>query len=293
MARDGHSRGGGSRSGTLPRPVQVSKKLSWLLRHGAEKENLTLGPGGYANVADVLSNRNLRSLKVTFDEIREIVAENDKQRFKLFPASELEKDSNVESEGEAGERAQAIPLPSDNPKDWLIRATQGHSVKIEDSEGLLTPISVAANNIPSVAVHGTTHAAWPLILASGGLKTMGRNHVHFASGLPAGFTSADASATDDASAAAAAPLPVISGMRKTSTILVVLDLPKAMEAGLQFGVSENGVILTEGDADGVVALEFFKRVEDRTGWGVLVEEGKVVKEAPATWGGKGKGKGKG
>jgi len=52
-------RGGGSngrgRDGNPPREVQVSKKLSWLLRHGAEKEGLTLGPGGYINVNDVVS----------------------------------------------------------------------------------------------------------------------------------------------------------------------------------------------------------------------------------------------
>jgi len=48
-------RGGRGRGGGLPREVQVSKKLSWLLRHGADKEGLKLGPGGYVNVADVVS----------------------------------------------------------------------------------------------------------------------------------------------------------------------------------------------------------------------------------------------
>lgn len=38
----------------MPREVQVSKKLSWLLRHGAEKEGLTLGKGGYINLAEVV-----------------------------------------------------------------------------------------------------------------------------------------------------------------------------------------------------------------------------------------------
>lgn len=39
----------------MPRDVQVSKKLSWLLRHGAEKEGLKLGKGGYVPLADVVS----------------------------------------------------------------------------------------------------------------------------------------------------------------------------------------------------------------------------------------------
>lgn len=38
----------------MPREVQVSKKISWLLRHGAEKEGLQLGPGGYVNARDVV-----------------------------------------------------------------------------------------------------------------------------------------------------------------------------------------------------------------------------------------------
>lgn len=51
MARGG---GGGGR-GPMTRDVQVSKKMSWLLRHGAEKEGLVLGGGGYVGVNDVVS----------------------------------------------------------------------------------------------------------------------------------------------------------------------------------------------------------------------------------------------
>ena len=40
--------------GPQPREVLVSKKLSWLLRHGAEKEGLVLGKGGYVNLGDVV-----------------------------------------------------------------------------------------------------------------------------------------------------------------------------------------------------------------------------------------------
>ena len=45
-------RGGGR--GGLPRDVQVSKKMSWLLRHGAEQEGLKLGDGGYVSVSDAV-----------------------------------------------------------------------------------------------------------------------------------------------------------------------------------------------------------------------------------------------
>ena len=280
--RGSRGRGGGrGNRGPLPREVQVSKKLSWLLRHGATGEGLKLDSAGFINLQDVLDNRNLRSLKVSFAEVRAIVRENDKQRFTLLP---VDVDA-VDGDGEGmGEGVSQTALPSEDPRDYKIRANQGHSLKV-DSDGLLKAIT--ADDAPSTCVHGTTHAAWASIVASGGLKTMGRNHVHFASGLPAGFKSI---VELEASNVAA---PVISGMRSTSTILVFVDVTKAIEAGLKFWRSDNGVILSEGDEHGVVPITFFRRVEDRTGAGVLVENGEVVKEAPKEWGGKGKGTAKG
>jgi len=110
---------------------------------------------------------------------------------------------------------------------------------------------------------------------------MRRTHVHFASGLPDGFKSIAETGEKQPE------LPVISGMRKSSTVLIFLDLRKCMEAGIKFWLSDNGVILSEGNEDGIVPLQFFRRVEDRTGSCVLVEDGKVVTEAPASWAGKG------
>lgn len=273
----------GGRSGPrepLPRPIQISKKLSWLLRHGAEEEGLTFLPGGFLPVSSVLANRKFKSLKVTFSEIQEVVAADQKQRYTL------QRDPDHPDADESVAEA------------WLIRANQGHSVKLQDDETLLRPLTKESGNLPEMAVHGTTHAAWPLIVASGGLKPMKRNHVHFASGLPEGFTSLLAETSANARAEATStpdttmPAPVISGMRATSNILIFVDLPKALDAGLKFGMSDNGVVLTEGNAEGVVPLALFKKVEDRSGLGVLVENGVVVKEAPESWG-KGRGRGKG
>lgn len=268
------------------REVQISKKLSRLLRHSAPDEGLALDAAGYANLGDVLANRNVKGMKVSFDEVREIVRGNDKQRFGM----KLGSSSSATKEGEGGVEA-VQGEESTNVRDWLIRANQGHSIKVE-SEGLLQPITLnMGDELPETVVHGTSHAAWTLIVASGGLRAMGRNHVHFASGLPATFkpiaksnTEGTNGTTDDATTAPAeAAAPVISGMRTTSTILIHLSLRKALEAGIKFWRSENGVILSEGDAEGKVGMEFFERVEDRTGEGVLVEEGRVVKEAPTSW----------
>ncbi|KAI7227923.1 phosphotransferase KptA/Tpt1 [Hortaea werneckii] len=277
----GRGGGRGEGRGPLPRDVQVSKKIAWLLRHGAEKEGLQMAEGGFINVQDVLNNRNIKSLKVSFEELRQLVADNDKKRFTMVPASTVQGGAEDPAAAAAAAAAEASSSSS-KPTDWLIRANQGHSLKV-DEEGLLKPIT--KDNMPQTAVHGSTHAAWPLIVSSGGLKPMTRNHVHFASGLPAGFKSVvdddngDGTAEQQQQTAA----PVISGMRKSSTILIFLDLAKAIDTGMKFGISDNGVILSEGNAEGLIPLELFKRVEDRTGQGVLLEDGKVIKEAPASW----------
>ncbi|KAG9653547.1 phosphotransferase KptA/Tpt1, partial [Aureobasidium melanogenum] len=267
--------GGRGRGGPMPREVQVSKALSKLLRHSAEKEGLQLDAAGYINLKDVLNNQRIRGLKATLAEVKQIVAENDKQRFSLIHKSAAASTSSVPADDAATSTTSDVPnqLPElDDPADYLIRANQGHSLEIA-SENLLTPIT--EENLPTTVVHGTTHAAWPLIVATGGLKRMTRTHVHFASGLPAGFKS-EGKITNAA--------PVISGMRNSSSVLVYVDIKKAMEAGVKFWKSENGVILSEGDENGVISLQFFSKVEDRTGGqGILVENGAVLKEAPESW----------
>ncbi|OCK79794.1 phosphotransferase KptA/Tpt1 [Lepidopterella palustris CBS 459.81] len=284
-------RGGrGGRGGReLPREVQVSKKISWLLRHGAGQEGLTLGEGGYVNVADALQTRCLKSLKVTFDELRTVVAENDKQRFSLIPVPSHPILASSTETVPAAESSDSSKVDESNPRNFLIRANQGHSINI-GSDGLLTPIT--KDNMPEIVVHGTTTFAWPLIMKTGGLRRMGRNHVHFAQGLPKGFIPAEpipgnghdeddivgrgakGKESGEAPQEAKENTLVISGMRNSSTILIYIDLAKALDAGIRFWKSENGVILSEGDEKGFVGCQFFKRVEERRGVPrILLQEG--------------------
>lgn len=73
-----------------------------------------------------------------------------------------------------------------------------------------------------------------------------------------------------------APEPVISGMRASATVLVWVDVRRSLAAGMRWWRSANGVVLTEGDHDGVVRLEWVCRVLVRgrggewgdAGWGV-------------------------
>jgi 2'-phosphotransferase len=144
-----------------------------------------------------------------------------------------------------------------------------------DEEGLLEPITLDSD-LPSTVVHGTTTKAWPNILSTGGLKKMTRNHVHFAAGLPAGFQSLED--TGDANTEVKKE-PVISGMRNSSGMLIFIDLQKALEGGLKFWKSANGVILSEGNEKGIIPVEYFKRVEERRrGLGVVMLDGELIKE---------------
>jgi 2'-phosphotransferase len=220
-----------------------------------------------------LNNRNLKSLKITFAELKDVVADNDKQRFSLIPISEAPSASEVPTDVGT---ANTIDIDETDPSKYLIRANQGHSIKVED-EGLLEPITLDSE-LPTIVVHGTTHRAWPLILSTGGLKKMTRNHVHFASGLPAGFESLEDAADGQVESSRD---PVISGMRNSSGILIFIDLKKALEGGLKFGKSANGVILSEGNENGIIPTKYFLRVEERKrGVGVILKDGEVVKELP-------------
>lgn len=188
---------------------------------------------------------------------------------------------NAETSAFAVPTSEEIQHDSD-PSHYLIRANQGHSLSVDD-EGLLTPITVEAGNLPAVVVHGTRHDAWAKILETGGLKPMTRNHIHFATGVPQslGSSTAGKNVAPDGEVATTTETKgapkVLSGMRNSSTILIFLNLRAALEKGLNFYLSANGVVLSKGDASGLIAIEFFERVEEKGGK-VLVKDGKVIDE---------------
>ncbi|KAI9770095.1 MAG: hypothetical protein M1840_003545 [Geoglossum simile] len=277
-----HRRGGGrsgGRDGEKSRETVVSKAVSFILRHGAEKEGLPLNSAGYASVEKLLAWQRLKSLGVTFEELRAVVAGNDKQRFSLVPNPEYNTQRGddelpaLDDGPPSGRVLQPPPLDA-NPSAWLIRANQGHSIVL-DSSSLLQPITLHSPSLPEVALHGTFYGTWDAILTSGGMSKMGRNHMHLAAGVPG----------QDAG--------VISGMRADAQILIYIDIRRALDAGLPFWLSDNGVILTEGNEEGMLPTEFFVKVVDRMRDRVLLEDGKVVQELPEHLKGKAPPRGKG
>ncbi|ORX66166.1 phosphotransferase KptA/Tpt1 [Linderina pennispora] len=182
-------------------PVKLSKLLSYLLRHGAAKEGLSLRDDGSIQLSTLLEHPKLRS--TTFDQIKHVVDTNDKKRYALF---------------------------QDPATSTCIKIKQPPLTK-------LTPATLPAN-----VIHGTTRAKYALIQQQG-LSRMGRTHIHFATGL-------------------AGEQQVISGMRVSANTFIYVDAVRAMQDGIDFYLSENGVVLSAGEGDsGVIPPEYFSKVE--------------------------------
>jgi 2'-phosphotransferase len=127
--------------------------------------------------------------------------------------------------------------------EWFIRANQGHSGDVAAQlvdEKMLTPV-LSSKDHP-ICVHGTDTDAWTKITASGGLSRMGRKHIHMSSQHKCSKE-------------------MISGMRKRSNVMIYIDLDKAIAAGIKFYISKNQVILSEGNDQGMLPVEFFKEVK--------------------------------
>ncbi len=196
----------------------------------------------------------------------------------------------------------AYSTSTPNPSHYLIRATQGHSIRTVSASAYLTPITLSTpSSVPSTVVHGTFYAAWDSILRTGGLKSMSRVHVHFATGpsLESVLDSTTTRTAEGEKKNAATGLlgeekAVISGMRSDAQILIYINIRKALEMGLPLWMSENGVVLSEGtevvEATGrgngknkvsTVPLECWEVVvEVKEGLGVLWRDGKAIRQLP-------------
>ncbi|CAL8099146.1 unnamed protein product [Calicophoron daubneyi] len=131
------------------RDVGISKKLAWILRHGAPKVGLSYQYGGYLFLDDVLRLKEFAG--ITEKDVKEVVEGNNKRRFELM---------------------------TDEPTGRvMVRASQGHSVAIDGLD--LTEIT-DADQYPTV-IHGTYFKNWEKIKREG-LRRFSRNHIHFAPG---------------------------------------------------------------------------------------------------------------
>lgn len=119
--------------------VELSKLLSFVLRHRPEHLGLTLDANGYVGVEALLSALGAQGHLVSLEQLHRVVATSDKQRFG-FDAS--------------GER---------------VRARQGHSREVD--------LELAPVEPPTHLYHGTVERFLERILEQG-LRPKARQHVH-------------------------------------------------------------------------------------------------------------------
>jgi putative RNA 2'-phosphotransferase len=121
------------------RVIRVSKYLAKYLRHAPHELGLTLQPGGWVLVDDLLAATVQSGFPISYDDLVECVETNDKQRF-AFDAS--------------GE---------------MVRANQGHSVAVD--------LQLEEHEPPAALYHGTVERFLPAIFSNGLIRGK-RHHVH-------------------------------------------------------------------------------------------------------------------
>lgn len=119
--------------------IRTSKFLSLILRHKPEQVGLKLDTAGWVEVQELLQAVNRHGVVLTLDQLKHVVATNDKKRFAL---------------SEDGLR---------------IRASQGHSVAVN--------LQYKSKEPPEFLYHGTPERFLESIRATG-LNRGRRHHVH-------------------------------------------------------------------------------------------------------------------
>lgn len=128
----------------LVNDTEISKTLSYWLRHAPEAAELTLDAQGWTDTGAVMAALQGKDAALDFDRLVRVVELSDKQRFEL------------------------------SADTGRIRARQGHSVAVDLDLPPVTP--------PGVLYHGTVERFLDAILAEG-LKPQARHHVHLSADI--------------------------------------------------------------------------------------------------------------
>ncbi|AUI87582.1 RNA--NAD 2'-phosphotransferase [Vibrio azureus] len=124
----------------------VSKFLSFVLRHKPDAIGLDLDQNGWANINELINkgNGSAEVSDLSYSLIQQVVASNDKKRFLIS-------------------------------EDGLsIRANQGHSIKVD--------LQLKPTEPPEWLYHGTATRFLESIMATG-LTSQARQHVHLSTNL--------------------------------------------------------------------------------------------------------------
>lgn len=119
--------------------VQISRFLSYILRHSPESIGLSLDKQGWGKISQLIKLAQKAGTPLTYTLIEDVVKTNDKKRFAI------------------------------SEDGLLIRAVQGHSLKTTVDYQPMTP--------PKILYHGTAHRFIDSIFNQG-LIPNGRQYVH-------------------------------------------------------------------------------------------------------------------
>ncbi|MBN3868986.1 MAG: RNA 2'-phosphotransferase [Nostoc sp.] len=167
------------------RLLKISKYLSKYLRHTPDAIGIKLAPGGWVAVDELLTACAKNKFPIARQELQVVVEYNDKQRF------------SFDSTG------------------TLIRANQGHSVKVDLQLEPAVP--------PDVLYHGTGHKSVESIMQTG-LCKMSRHHVHLSTDIPTAQT---------------------VGARHGKPVIFTVYAAAMYQVGYIFYCSDNGVWLVD------------------------------------------------
>jgi putative RNA 2'-phosphotransferase len=163
----------------------ISKFLSLVLRHQPETIGIKLDQNGWADVTELIEKANIYGIKIDQAVVNYIVTTNSKKRFAFNDTSDK------------------------------IRASQGHSVKIE--------LGYKNQKPPEILFHGTSEISVQSILKIG-LEKRNRQHVHL---------SADRETA------------IKVGQRHGKPFVFEVLAEQMYNDNFQFFISDNGVWLTE------------------------------------------------
>lgn len=181
--------------------IDISKIITSLLRHRAKKRGVPIDDEGFISVKDTLDfvrsqvNQKLAE-KIDFKLLKEIVAEDKKGRMFL------------------------------DEERMCIRANQGHSQPVDNLKLRVIKVSDPGYDL---IVHGTYQSNKELILKSGCLKRMSRNHLHMT----------NVTFGEDNRG--------YKLMRYDVDMYVVVNMRQAIKDGIPFYESANKVVLTDHD----------------------------------------------
>ena len=164
---------------------RLSVFISLILRHKPDVIGITLDERGWANVKELIDGINASGRNINMEMLEEIVRTDNKGRYSFNDTKEL------------------------------IRANQGHSVKVN--------VELKEAKPPDILYHGTATKSLDNIKRQG-IRSMSRLYVH----LSKDFDTA-----------------VNVGSRHGKCAVLVVDAKRMSDDGQKFYLSENGVWLTK------------------------------------------------